>query len=255
MRPDSPPENTAEACAFAWSEGATAVEVDVHLSRDGAVVAFHDRTTERTSDAERVVRESTLAELQSMDVGAWKGSPGLKVPLLEDLVESTPDHGQLWIELKFPPSIVPPLARVLSGVDPARFPLITFGLDTAVAAKEALPDHDVLLLVEFAPDYPAGTWVARAHEGDDWGAVTLEGDVDSILELLVDRGLDGLDSSFAMPPSLPRRLAEADLRCACWTVNSVPMALDLIQQGMPAITTDRWDHLRDGLTAAGLDVR
>ncbi len=245
--PHAPPENTAEAVAFAWAQGARAAEVDVQLTRDGAVVCFHDQRTARTSDVDRAVRESTLAELQALDVGLWKGQPGLRVPLLSDVLAAVPAHARLYIELKFPPAIVSPLAEVLAGLDPGRFPLITFGLDTAVAAKEALPEHDVLLLLEFAADYPAGRWIARAHQGPDWAPTTLPGDVDSVLRWVQERGLDGIDSSFVMPPSLPRRLAEADLRCAVWTVNDVAMARELVAQGVPVITTDREAELRAGL--------
>lgn len=247
MQPDAPPENTAEAFAWSWAQGCRAAEVDVHLTRDGAVVAFHDPTTDRCSNGSRIVRESSLAELQALDVGAWKGQPGLRMPLLEQIVDATPADARLFVELKFPPAIVPPLARVLAHVEPRRFPLITFGLDTAVAAKEALPDHDVLLLLEFVPDYPAGRWTAHAHEGPDWGKAVLPGDVDSVLKWVQERGLDGIDTSFVMPPSLPRRLSEAGLGCAVWTVNSVAMARDLVQLGVPIITTDRWNAISEGL--------
>jgi glycerophosphoryl diester phosphodiesterase len=251
--PHAPPENTAEAFAWAWAAGARAAECDVHLTRDGAVVAFHDRTTRRTSDGDRTVRDSTLAELRALDVGAWKGFPGLRVPLLSDLISNAPDDRRLYIELKFPPAIVPPLAAVLRGVDPSRFPLITFGLDTAAAAKEALPEHDVLLLLEFVPDYPAGRWTAHAHEGPDWAPVVLPGDVDSVLRLVRERDLDGVDSSFALPPSLPRRLADEGLGCAVWTVNDAAMARDLVDLGVRVITTDDEPGMRAALVGSCVD--
>ena len=70
-----------------------------------------------------------------------------------------------------------------------------------------------------------------------------------------ERGLDGVDAGFVMPPSLPRRLNEEGLGCAVWTVNTVPMAIDLVLAGVPIITTDRLPLIRDGLRAAGFDAR
>src|SRR6516165_6861811 len=68
------PENTLAAVRLAWEQGADAAEFDVRLTRDHRVVAIHDTDTGRTAGgANRVVAESTLAELRSIDVGRWKG--------------------------------------------------------------------------------------------------------------------------------------------------------------------------------------
>src|SRR5436305_14139622 len=39
------PENTLAAIRHAWQQNADAVEVDVHLSKDGQVVVIHDSNT------------------------------------------------------------------------------------------------------------------------------------------------------------------------------------------------------------------
>src|SRR5687767_10257607 len=68
------PENTLAAVRLAWAQHADAVEVDVHLTRDGRLAVIHDPDTQRTAGVARVVAQSTLAELQLLDVGRWKAS-------------------------------------------------------------------------------------------------------------------------------------------------------------------------------------
>ena len=49
--------------------GADALELDVHLSRDGVVVVHHDPTLERTTNASGAIRLKTAAELAGVDAG------------------------------------------------------------------------------------------------------------------------------------------------------------------------------------------
>jgi len=67
------PENTLEGFARALEVGADAIETDVHLTRDGEVVVFHDATGARTAREPALVAATTLADLREWDVG--KGHP------------------------------------------------------------------------------------------------------------------------------------------------------------------------------------
>lgn len=44
------PENTLTAFSLACEEGADAIELDVHLSKDDQVVVIHDESLNRTTD-------------------------------------------------------------------------------------------------------------------------------------------------------------------------------------------------------------
>lgn len=63
------PENTLPAFRRAAGLGITYIELDVHLTRDGHVVVFHDDTLERTTNGHGQVKDNTLAELQQLDAG------------------------------------------------------------------------------------------------------------------------------------------------------------------------------------------
>ncbi|HMA22440.1 MAG TPA: glycerophosphodiester phosphodiesterase family protein, partial [Gemmatimonadaceae bacterium] len=64
------PENTAAAFDHAVSLGVDAIEFDLRISRDGAVVVIHDPTVDRTTDGTGAVAELSLAELKRLDAGA-----------------------------------------------------------------------------------------------------------------------------------------------------------------------------------------
>ena len=63
------PENTLEAFTSATKMGIDVIETDVHLSKDGVIVIWHDPTLERNTDGKGMVEELTLAELKALDAG------------------------------------------------------------------------------------------------------------------------------------------------------------------------------------------
>jgi glycerophosphoryl diester phosphodiesterase len=64
------PENTVSAFRAAIDAGADMCELDVQLTRDGAVVVIHDETVDRTTDGKGEVAALTLEEIKRLDAGA-----------------------------------------------------------------------------------------------------------------------------------------------------------------------------------------
>jgi glycerophosphoryl diester phosphodiesterase len=65
------PENTLSAYRAAIASGVDVIELDVQQAREGALVAIHDATVDRTTDGRGRVRDLTVPELQALDAGAW----------------------------------------------------------------------------------------------------------------------------------------------------------------------------------------
>src|SRR5437763_12477335 len=151
VQPDAPHENTLPAFAEGWKI-ARACELDVHLTKDGQVIVIHDDTTNRTTNASWTVRDRFAAELRSLDAGRWKAQKwaGTRLPLLDDVLEAMPADCQLFIELKDGPQVVPATAELVrqSG-KAAQVVLISFDIDTIMAARQELPENDCLLIVVF----------------------------------------------------------------------------------------------------------
>lgn len=87
------PENTLPAFRRALEVGATALETDAHLTRDGHVVLCHDRDGGRCAGVKKAIRAATLAEVRTWDMGrAFRARrPGVSparfvMPTLDELL-------------------------------------------------------------------------------------------------------------------------------------------------------------------------
>ena len=67
----SAPENTLSAFRRALAIGVDAIELDLHGTKDGEIVAIHDATLDRTTNLSGLVREKTLPTIKLADAGGW----------------------------------------------------------------------------------------------------------------------------------------------------------------------------------------
>ncbi|MFG2307952.1 glycerophosphodiester phosphodiesterase [Streptomyces sp. NPDC048566] len=77
------PENTLRSFTAAQNAGLDVIELDLHLSKDGALVVMHDADVDRTTDGSGPVAEKTLAELRALDAGR-----GERVPVFEEVLDA-----------------------------------------------------------------------------------------------------------------------------------------------------------------------
>ncbi|MFC9249114.1 glycerophosphodiester phosphodiesterase [Streptomyces sp. NPDC057136] len=77
------PENTLRSFAHAEQAGMDAIELDLHLSKDGALAVMHDAVVDRTTDGKGPIVEKTLAELRELDAGQ-----GERVPVFEEVLDA-----------------------------------------------------------------------------------------------------------------------------------------------------------------------
>lgn len=63
------PENTLPAFESAVRMGIDVVETDIHLTKDGVLVIWHDPTLERNTDGSGRIEDHTLEELRRFDAG------------------------------------------------------------------------------------------------------------------------------------------------------------------------------------------
>jgi glycerophosphoryl diester phosphodiesterase len=65
------PSSTLFAIGQAIDNGASAIELDVHATRDRQIVVCHDETVDRTTNNHGAIADFTLAELRDMDNSYW----------------------------------------------------------------------------------------------------------------------------------------------------------------------------------------
>jgi len=83
------PENTLEAFEAAVGLGYQYLETDVHLTRGGEIVAFHDKTLERVLGGDRTIADLSVAERKAAHM--QQGARQYTIPLLDELLEHFPD--------------------------------------------------------------------------------------------------------------------------------------------------------------------
>jgi glycerophosphoryl diester phosphodiesterase len=117
------PENTRPSYELALDQGADAIELDVHATKDRVLVCLHDRTLERTTNVRDrfpdrgremtgqgqvsrhwFVHDFTWPEIQLLDAGSWFGPAfaGSRVPAFEDVLDWAAPRAALLVELKDP---------------------------------------------------------------------------------------------------------------------------------------------------------
>ena len=233
------PENTLSAMQLAWQQGADAIELDLWLSRDGKLVVFHDADTKRFEGTPRKVSDLSLAELQKLDVGSWKGAKysGEKIPALESILQTIPAGRRAVLEIKCGPEIMPELKRVLqsSGRKAAQLAIITFRYDTLAASKKSFPEIEHFFLHDYKKDASTG----RLPE------------LEPLIKRCKEAAVEGLNLNFHWPidREFVSRVKAAGLKLFVWTVNDAKVAAQLHDAGVDGITTDRPRWLRDQLAA------
>ncbi|MFE7891759.1 glycerophosphodiester phosphodiesterase [Streptomyces sp. NPDC057412] len=77
------PENTLRSFVAAQQAGLDVIELDLHLSKDGALVVMHDTDVDRTTDGTGAIADKTLAELRTLDAGR-----GERVPVFDEVLDA-----------------------------------------------------------------------------------------------------------------------------------------------------------------------
>ncbi|WP_042462041.1 glycerophosphodiester phosphodiesterase [Neobacillus dielmonensis] len=118
------PEHTLAAYKRAMEMKADYLEIDLQMTRDGQLIAMHDETLARTTNAKQLypnrapwsVKDFTLEEIRRLDAGSWfsEANPKLaqkenisqRVPTLDEVIQLVKQQGNgevsLYIETKAP---------------------------------------------------------------------------------------------------------------------------------------------------------
>jgi glycerophosphoryl diester phosphodiesterase len=216
------PENTLSAFRAAIDAGADMCELDVQLTRDGAVVVIHDDTVERTTDGKGEVAKLTLEEIQRLDAGVkFKGGAikGERVPTLDEVFDVTSGKCGLNIELK------------------------AGGLESQVAqimqARNAFGDS---VVSSFDWDYLKK--IQQLHFNIRVGLLAEEKPVDLMMNAVAMRAYSINPRWDMVTADLCKAAHERGLKVYTWTVDSDARMRALIECGVDGIMTNYPERLR-----------
>lgn len=247
------PENTLFAFRHAWELGVDVLELDVHGTKDGAVVVIHDETVDRTTNGQGAVRDLTLAEIQALDAGYWfttdggKTYPyrgqGIRIPTLEEVFDAFPD-ARFNIEIK---SNDPPIVATVADLIERK------GLQDRVIVgsfKQDISDEIRLRMPHVATFASEGEvrsfWIwqnlrlARA-----WRTVP------DTLQVPPSYTIKGYRVS-VVTPRFVRAAHNLGIRVDVWTIDDPAEMARLLEMGVDGIMSDRPDILVNVLKDRGL---
>ncbi|GCD89020.1 glycerophosphodiester phosphodiesterase [Nocardioides sp. LS1] len=226
-------ENTMAAFRHAVELGYDYLETDVHVTRDGVLLAFHDRVLDRVTDSRGAVAEMTYAEVSEALVSGTE-----RVPRLAELFDAFPE-ARFNIDLKSEGSVAA-LARF-------------------VEERQA---WDRLLVGSFSRRR------LNAFRRLTAGRVPTSGHPAEIVAFrflltgrLADRLTRGRVTALQIPhrrgrwvvatPGLVRRAHAAGKHVHVWTIDEPAEMHELLDRGVDGLMTDRTDILRAVLVERG----
>ncbi|GAA3201806.1 glycerophosphodiester phosphodiesterase family protein [Streptomyces virens] len=208
------PENTLRSFVAAQEAGLDVIELDLHLSKDGALVVMHDAEVDRTTDGTGAIADKTLAELRALDAGG-----GERIPVFEEVLDAV--RAPLQAEIK-DVQAARRLAEVMNARDLAARVEVSSFHDEAIAEIARLVPGVRTALV--ASRYDTGV-VDRAVAA---GASTLCLDIRRLTLEIVERA------------------RKADLAVLGWVVNTQDHLRLVRALGLDGATTDFPEIKRTG---------
>lgn len=223
------PENTLESFRAALEHKPDYIELDYVHSRDGVPIVIHDKTLDRTTDADErlgrkkvAVDELTAAELAQLDAGSWfkaNPQPQAKLSTLDAAIDAVLPQGKLMIERK--------------GGDAATL--------VELLRKKNCFDRVVVQAFEW-------NFIAECHQLDSRIMLgCLGGDELSPQKIAkaveIGATIVGWDQKDLQPAEIAAAHA-AGLKVWSWTVNDPEKAKMLVDAGLDGIITDRCDVVR-----------
>lgn len=227
-------ENTLTAFRHAVALGYTFLETDVHATRDGVLLAFHDTLLDRVTDGRGALAEATYDEVVPARIGGRE-----QIPTLAELFAEFPD-ARFNIDLKSD-GAVPLLAafinehgaydRVLVGSFSLRR-LNRFRRLTAGRVATSAAPWEVLAF-RFLPTGGLADRVTRHRV--------------AALQIPHRKGPLTITS-----PGLVRRAHATGKHVHSWTIDDPAEMIELLDRGVDGLMTDRTDILKDVLASRGL---
>ncbi|PVE13039.1 glycerophosphodiester phosphodiesterase family protein [Streptomyces scopuliridis] len=224
-------ENTAAAFRRAARLGYRYFETDVHATADGRLVAFHDATLDRVTDA-----RGRIAELPWKDVRRARVAGTEPLPLFEELLEEFPDAR--WnVDIKAAPAQLPLVELIRRTGSWDRVCVGSFSeARVAGAARLAGP--------RLATSYGVRGVLGLRLRSYGIPAPVRRGAVCAQVPE-TQNGVRVVDERFV-------RTAHArGLQVHVWTVNDPDRMQALLDLGVDGIMTDQLETLRAVLTARG----
>jgi glycerophosphoryl diester phosphodiesterase len=232
------PQNTLAAFRNALNFPIDAIELDVHMSRDGHAIVFHDYTVEKLTNGTGNILDLDFDYLRSLNAaahfpGGWPEAQ--QIPTLTEVLNLAKGRVQVYIEIK------PSKRYDVFG----RYPRIA---ETVVEEVRAAGMLDDVLIISF--DWQVLPHVKTLEPALKTGALVstdvwnpYEKDALAILtEWVAALGCDWINTDNKLfTNEMPEAFHRSGFQLGIWTVNSLSDMRSLASAGVDSLTSDRPD--------------
>lgn len=232
------PENTLAAFRNALTLPVDAIELDVHMTRDGHIIVFHDNTVEGRTNGAGNILDLDFAYLRSLNAaahfpGGWPEPQ--QIPTLREVLDLAKGHVQVYIEIK---------QSKRNGVY-GRYPHIAEAVIDDLRAADML---DQVLIISFdwsilprvkslAPTVQTGALVSK----DVWNPRADQA-LHRLSQQVTTLGCNWINLDRTLfTNDMPEALHKQNLKLGLWTVNSEDELRRFASVGVDSLTTDRPD--------------
>lgn len=222
-------ENTLKAFGNAVDLGYTYLETDVHATKDGHLIVFHDDTLARMSDLDMRVMDLTLAEVREIQLAGRE-----PIPTLDELLELFP-VSRFNIDLKHAGAIGP-LAQAIKA----------HGAERRVCVG-SFSRQRIRKFRSLMPRVPTAVSVPGVV-GMTMGVLPPSGDV---FQVPLTHSIGPATVDIVTPRNIAR-IHASGRKIHVWTIDDATTMHRLIDWGVDGIVSDRPDLLKAVLMARGM---
>lgn len=211
-------ENTCAAFVAAGNRSYFGIETDIHKTKDGQFVVFHDDTALRLTDLDWVVEERTLVELRALRLRDMDGNirGDLVLPTLQEYIRICKKYEKTAVlELKNPfqrKDIVSVVEIIRQEGWLKHTVFISFDLGNMIHLRKLLPEQPLQFLVTELTEETKANLVKYALD--------------------LDIKYSGISAAQV------EQLHSLGLKVNVWTVDDPKIAMLLVQMGVDYITTN-----------------
>lgn len=224
-------ENTMQAFAAAVELGYRYVETDVHATRDGALVAFHDDSLDRVTDGSGLVADQTWAQLRGVRIGGTE-----PIPRLDELLAGWPAL-RVNIDLKAESAIEPLVDTIERHRAHERVCVTSFSDKRRASALRRLSRP---VATSAGQSRTTAFVLGVGVRARGLGQVTLR-NIDCLQIPVSHKGIPLVTARSV------RAAHAAGTQVHVWTINDTDQMHQLLDLGVDGLITDRADLLKDVL--------
>ena len=238
------PEHTIASYKLGEEMKGDYIEIDLQMTKDGKLIAMHDESVDRTTNGTGLVKNYTLQQLKELDAGSWfnekypdKAKPayeGMKVPTLEEVIQTFGKDARYYIETKSPdvyPGMEEELLRILE-----KYNLTGVNERSSKVLIQSFSQESLLKMHELDPNLPLIQLISYKEP-----ATISEEELKELNEYAVGVGM----SASKIDESYVQQVRNAGLLIHPYTVNEKEDMARLLDWGVTGMFTNYPDRLNE----------